>query len=138
MRPEEGIFVSDKARSLEGIILPLAAGLFAQNPAATVVGRVLDISGAVVPLAELEIRSTDSNEVRQGVSNEKGRFTVPNLAPGPYEVVVSKEGFASIRDTSVTRRWNRSRAPGFRLEPGGRITQAGASRLMQLGLRLQL
>src|SRR5438105_3721428 len=43
----------------------------AQNPTATLVGTVRDISGAVVTGAALEVRNTDTGNTRKATSDEK-------------------------------------------------------------------
>ncbi len=78
-----------------------ASVLFAQNPTATMVGTVHDQTGAIVVGAELAIRNTDSDVTRKAVANQRGEFTVPDLAPGPYEVTVTHTGFRTVRETDI-------------------------------------
>jgi hypothetical protein len=82
------------------LLLCAAAG-FAQAPTATLVGRVVDASGAVIPAARIRIANTATGDVRRTVSSEAAEFTVPNLAPGTYEVTVEKEGFRTLREEKL-------------------------------------
>src|SRR5580700_5640185 len=81
--------------------LMVAPLLLAQNPTGTMVGTVRDPSGAVVAGATLEIRNTDTDISRKAVANQRGEFTVPDLAPGPYEVTVIHAGFRTMKQTNV-------------------------------------
>ena len=58
-----------------------AGGLVAQNPTATLVGTVRDTSGAVVVDAALEVRNTDTGDVRKAVAGGRGEFKIPTLRP---------------------------------------------------------
>ena len=97
--------------------------LWAQNPTATLVGTVLDASGSAVSTAQLEIRNTDTGDKRKAVSNFKGEFTVPNLAPGPYEVTVIKDGFRTMRETEIVLQMDQIARMEFKLEVGA-VTQS--------------
>jgi hypothetical protein len=46
--------------------------LFAQTPTATVVGRVIDSTGAVDPEAKLQIRHVNTNAIRTAESGGDG------------------------------------------------------------------
>jgi Carboxypeptidase regulatory-like domain/TonB dependent receptor-like, beta-barrel len=66
-------------------------------------GRVTDPQGAVVPGASVSTRHTQTNLIREGVTDGEGRFRFPYLRVGPYDVTVSHPGFASAtRTISVT------------------------------------
>jgi Carboxypeptidase regulatory-like domain len=114
------------ARSLRAasVWMCLAAGsLVAQNPTATLVGTVRDSSGAIVVDAALEVRNTDTGDIRKAVAESKGEFTVPNLAPGPYEVTVSKPGFRAVHETNIVLQLDQVARLEFRLEVGA-VTQS--------------
>src|SRR5215813_4588524 len=59
----------------------------------TVTGVVTDQQGAVVPGAEVTLTDTATNAVRKTTSNDAGRYTFVNVAPGIYDIAVSKTGF---------------------------------------------
>ena len=61
---------------------------------ASVSGRVTDPQGAVVPGALVTARATDTNVVRETVTDHEGRFRLPYLKVGRYEIKVSLQGFA--------------------------------------------
>src|SRR5260370_1082485 len=103
--------------------ISLAAGLLlcrlcAQDPAATLVGSVVDSSGALVVGARVEIRNAATNEVRKTESDAKGEFTTPNLPPGFYDVTISKTGFRTLHETNLELQLEQQARMEFRLELG--------------------
>lgn len=60
---------------------------------ASVSGRVSDPSGSTVPGAEVSARQIDTNIIRTATTSDDGRFRLPYLKVGPYEITVKKEGF---------------------------------------------
>jgi hypothetical protein len=79
--------------AVAAIIIGFSLGVLAQAPTATLVGRVTDSSGAVIPGAAVAVRNVDTNELRAATSSADGNFAVPQLLPGMYEVVTEKGGF---------------------------------------------
>ena len=108
-----------KLRCLLPISLLFAAEFaFAQGPSATVVGAVQDGSGAAIPGAVVTIRNSDNAETRAAVSDADGEFTVPNIAPGPYEITISHQGFQTLRQTGIELRVDQTARFEFRLQVG--------------------
>src|ERR1051325_11226922 len=66
----------------------------------TITGTVKDPSGAVAVGAHIEISGGNLAQPIVLNSDESGKFSAPNLAPGKYSVRVAKEGFDEIA-TSV-------------------------------------
>ncbi len=60
---------------------------------ASVSGRVTDPSGAVVSGARITARQIQTNVTNTAVSDREGRFRLPYLRIGPYEIVVHQQGF---------------------------------------------
>ncbi len=67
----------------------------------SLVGNVKDSSDAAVPGAEVRAVHTQTNQTRTTRTNDTGGFTFVNLAPGAYEVGVSRNGFRPSRLTGV-------------------------------------
>ena len=61
---------------------------------ASVSGRVTDPQGAVVPGAQVSARETETNAIRETVTDQDGRFRFPYLRVGRYEITVRLQGFA--------------------------------------------
>lgn len=71
----------------------------AQTPMATLSGAVRDTSGTIVPNAKISVKNTATGKAAEATSDAAGAYTVPNLAPGNYEVSVSAEGFVTKTST---------------------------------------
>ncbi|MBZ5579822.1 MAG: carboxypeptidase regulatory-like domain-containing protein [Acidobacteriia bacterium] len=88
------------------LILFLAAGSPAFGQAssgtASISGAVTDPSGAVMPGVEVEVRNIGTNAVRNLQSNDVGRWEAVGLQPGDYEILASKQGFASLLRKGIT------------------------------------
>jgi hypothetical protein len=66
---------------------------FAQGIRATVTGRVVDSSGAVVAGARVTISNVGTNETRSVQTGDEGDYTIPQLPPGEYSLTVEQTGF---------------------------------------------
>lgn len=78
-------------------VLSLSAAAWAQTAgSATIQGTVRDPAGAVVPNAAVLIHNTATNIDRTVETNEAGIYVGAFLQPGPYEVTVSRAGFAKL------------------------------------------
>lgn len=75
----------------------LGAPALGQVNWASITGIVTDSAQAVVPGAKITVRNLDTGITRTVESNQEGYYTVPNLDPGRYELVVQVEGFKTYR-----------------------------------------
>src|ERR1017187_5313292 len=76
--------------------LPPAAVVTAQTAVdGAIAGTVEDSTGAAIPNATLLVHSTATNADTSVVSDARGYFRVPRLAPGDYSVKVADSGFAN-------------------------------------------
>src|SRR5215471_4384173 len=64
---------------------------FAQT--GTIVGTVMDSTGAVIPNASITITNVDTNSERTDMTDDRGDYTVPLLPPGTYRVEIVSSGF---------------------------------------------
>lgn len=69
------------------------APLAAQDARGTVLGRVSDESGSVVPGAEVRITNENTGVAAAAKANESGNFVLPYLIPGTYSLSVEMTGF---------------------------------------------
>jgi hypothetical protein len=78
-------------------MLACGARGFAQQSVdyASIGGRVLDPSGAVIAGAKISARHADTNVTTTTVTDGAGRFRLPSLRIGRYEVTVRQGGFAA-------------------------------------------
>ncbi len=75
--------------------------LYAQNATATVLGTVTDMSGAAVPDASILLKNTGTGATRTVNTDAGGRFRVPDLQVGSYDVTASKAGFSTVAHSGV-------------------------------------
>jgi len=84
-------------RSVSILLLVWSFSLLAQTPSATVVGRVTDPSGAVVPGVAVKVTDVDRNVSQLGTTNDLGDFTIPYLQPGRYTLETKGDGFRGYK-----------------------------------------
>lgn len=65
----------------------------AQETTGTITGIVKDSTGAVIPAAEVVVRSLGTGGERKVMSGVEGEYTVTLLPIGRYDVMVEKQGF---------------------------------------------
>ncbi len=80
----------------------VAAGGRVQVTTATLAGRILDSSRAVLPGVTITARQTETGLQRTTVSDAQGRYLLPTLPPGTYEIRAELQGFRPLVRTGVT------------------------------------
>ena len=98
--------------------LLVCACLMAQTPSASVVGRVTDSSGAVVPGVAIRITNLDTNQSHNGVSNGAGDYTIPYLNPGRYTMEAAARGFSTYQHSGFTLAVDQEQRIDIKLEVG--------------------
>jgi uncharacterized protein YfaS (alpha-2-macroglobulin family) len=63
------------------------------NGLAEIAGTVTDSSGAVVPMASVEVREVSTGKIRNAITNAAGQFLLPGVPAGRYVVHVTVRGF---------------------------------------------
>ena len=63
----------------------------------TISGVVVDPTGASVPNASLSLRNSSTSQQRTVKSSAAGVYQFVSLAPGPYELSVTMNGFRSVK-----------------------------------------
>src|SRR5205823_13198066 len=85
MRKAIGIFV---------INLLIGSGvLFGQIIVSSIVGHVVDSSGALVPDAQVLVTNTQTGFSVKAKTGSQGAYSVPGLTAGTYDVTVEMQGF---------------------------------------------
>ncbi len=74
---------------------------FGQATTGSIVGRVADASGSVVPGASVTALLQSTGAVRQAVTDATGDFVFSALPPGVYTITVEKEGFKKYEKKEV-------------------------------------
>jgi hypothetical protein len=104
------------------LLLVVAAGVSASvavaQSGASVSGTAADSSGAVVRGAAVTIKNTDTNVVRQTMTDAAGHYAVPNITPGNYSISVLKDGFSTSQEVGIALSVNQVATYNFTLRPG--------------------
>jgi len=81
-------------------------GIHAQSlTTGDVTGTVTDASGAVVPNANVILRSEAQGNTQETTTNSNGLYRFSLLAPGKYSVTAKASGFETVvLQTSIARR----------------------------------
>ena len=95
----------------------LSKPALAQVGGATLVGHVVDQSGATVPQASIAVRRPSTGFERHVAASGDGTFTVAELVAGDYEVTTTRDGF-SVAVERITLRAGESRRLSVQLRVG--------------------
>ena len=94
------------SRFILSLVLAMAVGaapVFAQGGStSTISGTVSDTSGAVVPGADIVVKSNTTGTTYNAVSGSDGSFTIPAVPPGSYTITVTLMGFKTAVLNDVT------------------------------------
>ncbi len=74
-------------------VLLLLPAAWAQDARGTVLGRVMDSTGAMIPGAEIRITNEATGVVATARTNDAGSFILPYLIPGNYQLSCEMQGF---------------------------------------------
>ena len=78
-----------------------AIPMSAQTTNGLITGVITDPSEAVVAGAQVELLNATTGVRRETATDSNGRYIVPQLPPGVYDVSVSKQGFATVKRSAV-------------------------------------
>src|SRR5689334_20442133 len=90
----------------------------AQETRGTILGRVTDATGSVVPNAEVRAVNADTGVAITGRTNASGNYTLPYLPPGPYSVTAELTGFRKFVREGIEIRLNDTVEVNIELTPG--------------------
>ena len=74
----------------------------AQAVTAGILGTVTDTSGAAIPGAAIQVKNAATGITQTVTSDEQGRYRVPDLGIGEYDVEASKAGFQTVVRKTIT------------------------------------
>ena len=100
--------MDSKLLSRAGVLLAISLlmvsmpALLGQATTATVLGVVTDASGAAIPGAAVQVKNVGTGIAQSLNTDEQGRFRVPNLIIGEYEVQAGKMGFQTTIRKGIT------------------------------------
>src|SRR5258708_32919840 len=79
-----------------------ATAAYGQVLYGSLVGTVADQSDAVVPKAEVTATNGATNQTYRAVTDDQGRYNIPDVAPGKYSWKVSATGYRTLVQNEVT------------------------------------
>src|ERR1700728_4479882 len=69
----------------------------------TVVGTVTDPAGALVAGATITLTDASTKTARTDTTNDAGRYIFVDVAPGTYEISITKQGFSTTRTQTTVQ-----------------------------------
>jgi hypothetical protein len=99
-------------------LVAATAMLWAQGQNATIQGTVTDASGAAVVGAKIDVKNTATASTQTTVTDAQGRYTVPQLPIGDYEVQASLSGFQTAVRRGITLSVGNELVVDFSLQVG--------------------
>ncbi|MBI4442074.1 MAG: TonB-dependent receptor [Acidobacteria bacterium] len=91
---------------------------WSQGTTAAITGTVKDSTGAVMPGVSVTVRNVETGVARTVQSGTAGRYSVPNIAPGQYEVQAEISGFQSEVRRGIDMTMGREAVVDFTLQVG--------------------
>ena len=129
--------VSRTWKYLLSVCVALALGIigFTGSPAlvrgqavtATINGTVTDPSGAAITGAKVTATDTQRGTQYSGTTNSAGRYSIPNLLVGTYNVKVENTGFQTALQSNITLQLNQVAKLDFALQVGNVSTTVEVS-----------
>lgn len=99
-------------------LLNTTISLYGQAATASISGRVTDASGAVIAGAPVTIRNVGTTFVQTASTDAQGRYSVPDLPIGTYQVQASKTGFQTAVRSNIVLEVGSSPVVDFQLAVG--------------------
>jgi hypothetical protein len=112
-----------KIRILSFALLCVPAALMAQEFRGTISGKVVDPQNALVPNAKIEATETRTGAKSRTVSDTAGRYSIPFLAPGAYQIAATSPGFKRFVQDGISLETGAHPVLDIRLQVGD-ITQS--------------
>jgi hypothetical protein len=112
MRPNLG------AALLTTLILCLFTLPAFSQDSATLSGTITDSAGAAVAGATVTVTSAQDASARSAITSDEGYYSLPQLRPGIYKVVVTQQGFKQARVDALEVGLGQNRAVDLVLEAG--------------------
>ncbi len=84
-----------------------------------VIGTVTDQTGAVIPMAEVQLVNVGTNATLSAVTDSSGGYVFASVVPGTYRLTVKMTGFRQASITDLVVDVEKSTTVPVKLEVGG-------------------
>ena len=121
-----------RALSIAALALGVTPNARAQEITATIAGTVTDQTGAALPGVAVVARNVGKGVTTAAVTNKAGRYTLPYLTNGEYEITFSMSGFKNHVAKSISLHVN------DRLEVGASLGVQGVTETVEVTASSQL
>ena len=99
-------------------LLCLSQASSGQAVSGTLLGTVNDATGAAVSNAKVVATQTSTGAIHETMTNESGNYTIPDLQPGPYRIIVEAAGFKKAQQENIALVSNSSIRVDVSMETG--------------------
>src|SRR5437879_2307993 len=113
-----------------GSVAPVAA----QSLYGSVVGQIVDPSGASVSQATVTLTGKEKGQEYEAKADESGRFVLPNVLPGDFDLKVAAPGFRILSHTDIRVSAGSVTRSDFNMELGSiteQVTVEGSATVLQ-------
>jgi hypothetical protein len=100
----------------------------------TIQGQVSDATGAPIPGASIQIVQVETGVSSRVQTDNGGRYFVPSLRVGRYEIAISRQGFKTVLRTGLVLQVNQIMDVSVALQVGAvsqQVTVSGSAPLIQ-------
>jgi hypothetical protein len=101
------------------LLLIAASPTRAQVTTGTIAGRLLDPQGGALPGATVTARQTETGLQRTTTADAQGRYTLPALPPGSYELRAELQGFRALIRSGITLTIGQTAVVDLTMQVGG-------------------
>ena len=85
-----------------GVFILCISPAYAQYTTASLGGRVVDSSNAVLPKSQVTVRHVETGFTQTTLTDDSGAFLFPRLPVGSYELRVEQTGFSTYIQSGIT------------------------------------
>ena len=89
----------------------------------TIIGIVVDQTGAPVSRARAKLSREDQSANQESLSDTDGRFTFAQVAPGPFQLTIDSAGFATQASSGILRSGETCTIPQITLAVATAVTE---------------
>src|SRR5438034_8830217 len=117
---------------LVAALLLSASYVLAQAQYGSIGGGVTDTTGAVIPGVAVSVVNAETGQITTGVTGVDGRYLIPQLLPGAYNIRVEHGSFKGLNVTGVSLNIGQNAVQDLTLEIGSIAESISVSSRSQL------